>query len=162
MADCPRFPLTRAHARTSANAGTRHTRHPPPGDLVNRDHLAQLLVDRGAITEGGISRRARLRRCPCGLPVLAGLDDDIAALEAACDPARVSRHGEALALLDARRTYELRADGKLRARDRHAIARRPAGPERTVLAAHRCPTGIPSSWQQEAPPPVTVEEGCPF
>ena len=134
---------------------------PPPPRIVER------LIHTGAITEAGLSRRARPRPCPrCGAWTIAGVDADILALEAHCDPTPLTPLGEALALATGRRTVELihtRGRYELEQRWADHIAGRPAGAGRRydVLAEHRHHDPIPTAWstdtafttptQQEAP-----------
>ena len=126
-----------------------------------RDHL----IAAGHLTETGLSRRAKIRACSCKTLILAGLDSDICALEASCDPQPLSALGEALAHLEHRRTFTLRRDGKgwvLDWRDAHHIAGSPATsqPRSDVVREHRCgtppPAGAltaPSTFPEIAPPP---------
>lgn len=114
--------------------------------------LQRHLVATGVLTESGLGRKAQLRRHkPCGLPILTGLDDDVLAFEARCDLGELTATGEANALVDGRRTYELNVRGEIRHRDRYAITRRPAGAATTVLAEHRCAAPIPAAWCVPAP-----------
>lgn len=125
-----------------------------------RDHL----VASGHMTETGATRRARIRTCSCKADVLIGLDSDVAALEVTCDPCPLSRLGEALALLDGRRTLTLRREGRgwvLDWRDAHEITSAPAASQqrRDVVRQHRCRTGqptgdllAPSSFPEVHPP----------
>lgn len=112
--------------------------------------LFEHLVRSGHLTESGLSRRARLRPCPtCPHTVLAGLDDVICAVEVAADPLPLSELGEAVVLLQGRRTFHLRREGGgwvLDPRDRHDIAAKPASTQKRtdVLAEHRCSLGPPA------------------
>lgn len=138
-----------------------------PMDTWLRDHL----VRSGHLTETGISRRARLTPCPgsvggrrCPDLVLAGLDDDWAALEARTDPLPLSPLGEALAAVEDRATYALSRTGAgwmLDRRDHHKITYAPAGSRsrRDVVRQHRCgtpppsgPLTAPSSFPETRPP----------
>ena len=113
-----------------------------------RDHL----IRTGHITETGVTRAAKIRGCPmrCGSFVLVGLDDaHQCALEARADPIPVSALGEALALVEGRRTWSLhREAGRwvLDPRDDHHIAGYPAGTRlrEDVLREHRCGIGVPT------------------
>lgn len=122
------------------------TRHRGDASTWLRDHL----VAAGQVTETGVARTARIRACDdCRAQVLAGLDSDIAALEAYCDPQPLSRIGEAIALLEGRRTLTLRREGRgwvLDWRDSHEIAGAPATsqPRRDVVREHRCRTPSPA------------------
>lgn len=114
--------------------------------------LLDHLIAAGHVTETGLTRRARIRTCrhvKCRDQVLVGLDSDICALEAACDPYPLSRLGEALALVDGRRTLTLRREGPgwvLDWRDAHEITSSPAEsrPRRDVVRQHRCGTPRPA------------------
>lgn len=126
--------------------------------------LQRMLIAKGVMTESGLFRKARIQRHRgCGLPILAGLDADLCALEARCDVAELTAEGEALALLAGRRTYELDANRHLHPRNRYAITRRSAQAT-TVLVEHHCDTPTPASWTKPTPPPfrpADVEE-IPF
>lgn len=111
------------------------------------DQIRRSLVERGVMTEGGTTRKARGRSCPhCGAPVLAGLDDDRCAKEAVVDPTPVNALGEATALLQNRFTYSLRwADAYyLDPRDQWNIAASPAGtdPRIEIVVQHKCGTQL--------------------
>lgn len=121
--------------------------------------LKQHLIDAGHLTETGLTRTARPRRCrSCNQPVIAGLDNDRCALEVHADPVPLSALGEALALLEGRRTVALAHEGGrwvIHVRDDFQIRGRPAGttPRWDVLRSHVCgsnpPTGpatAPSSY----------------
>ena len=127
--------------------------------------LTSMLVDKGVMSEGGLTRRAKLMEHPnCGLPTLAGLDADRAALDAWCDLGELTRYGEAMALLEGRRTYELHGS-RLSLRDRWQIGGRPAGGRDPVLASHRCERAIPATWcvtPDPATPTPTYDDGIPF
>lgn len=111
------------------------------------DHLKAT----GALTESGLSRRARPRRCPtCSAWTVSGLDADILAFETHADPVPLSALGEVLALAAGRRTVELGLSrGRLELEQRWAdhIASRPAGTGRyDVLAEHRHGLPVPATW----------------
>jgi hypothetical protein len=133
------------------------------------------------MTETGLTRRAHLRPCNGRAPdgtrcrelVLAGLDADRTALEAFTDPAPLSALGEALAVVEGRRTYSLRREGGgwvLDGRDHHRIAWSPAGTgsRLDVVRQHVCgtppaagPLTAPSTFPEVAPPPL-VGAAPPF
>jgi hypothetical protein len=142
-------------------------------DTWLRDHL----IRAGHLTETGYTRRARLRPChqsyklpgsrwvgKCLDLVLVGLDGDTCAFEVACDPQPLNTVGEALSLLEGRRTHTLRREGPgyvLDPRDQHEISFAPAGtkPRRDVVRQHRCgtsppPPGLraPTSFPEHHPP----------
>ena len=110
--------------------------------------LIESLAARGLHDADGVRRSARLTRCDeCHRPVLAGLDDDVAAMPVKCEPHEIDVQGETLALLLGLRTYTLtrrvRAKGlgwNLDLRDRWAIA---GGQRTALLAQHRCDVAMP-------------------
>lgn len=111
--------------------------------------LRAQLVEKGYLSESGLGRIARLHcHHPCGLPTLAGLDSQMAALDAYVDPAELSAFGEAAALLDGRRTYDYNITHRhLSRRDQWRITGRPAGgSQATVFAQHVCEHPIPAEW----------------
>jgi len=119
------------------------------------------------MAESGATRKVRPRRCNlCNAVILLALDGDICALEARVDPTPLTELGEALALLEGGRTYNLRREGPrfvLDPRDSHQITWAPAT-SRTrmdVLRAHRChadpPAGAlvaPTSFVEAHPRPA--------
>lgn len=135
-----------------------------------RDHL----IRKGVITERGVSRRARPRIClRCGLVALVGLDDERCALEVHADPVPLSTLGEALALIEGRRTLALHHEAArfvLDVREADHIADRPAGAtaREDVLRQHRCGTGPPAgplaaaSSFAETTPPLPPNSPPPF
>lgn len=109
------------------------------------------LIDSGAITQSGLSRKAKARECrKCRAWVLAGLDGDVAAMEAIADPHYLTAVGELEALLDERTTYDLE-HGRLYRRYHWNIAKRAAGTRHLVLAQHRCQQAMPREWQLPRP-----------
>lgn len=119
------------------------------------------------------ARRALCRTCKG--PVLAGLDYDVAAVEAQADADVLGPQGEALARLQGRRTFALvRRDGHvdLRLRDHWQIAGTPAGArglggrQAVVLAEHRCgaePLPALSTYElNPARPPKETDGPPPF
>ncbi len=134
-----------------------------------RDHL----IATGHLTETGLTRQAKLRPCTCKNLVLAGLDSDTCALEITCDPEPLSPLGEAIALLEHRRTLDLRRSGRgwiLDWRDRHAITAAPAASQtrRDVVREHRCGSPPPAdaltapSTFPEARPSLPANAAPPF
>lgn len=130
------------------------------------DWLKRQLIDKGVLTESGLGRKAQIRRHkPCGIPTMVGLDAEVMAFQATCDLGELTAAGEAQALLEGRRTYELNLRGEIRYRDRYAITGRPAGARTTVLADHRCAQPIPAAWCVPAPAPAARQsdtEEIPF
>lgn len=139
-------------------------------DTWLRDHL----IRSGHMTETGATRKARLRPCPgCPHDVLVGLDDVMCALEVQADPVPLSELGEALAVLQGRRTFHLRREGSgwvIDRRDAADISAEPAstGRRTDVLLEHACSHGPPApalraaSTFPETRPPVTASERPPF
>lgn len=131
------------------------------------DHL----VRSGYVSEGGSTRRARLKTCPAGCKswVLTGLTGVICAVDARVDPEPLSELGEALALLEGRSTVALHHEGGqyvLNLRGHDDIRARPAGTaeREDVLRQHRCRTALPSgalvaatSFVKTEPAPVGDE-----
>ena len=87
-------------------------------------------------------RGCRAVKClVCRSDVVAGPDEDRMAMPAICDPVALSPLGEALALLEDRRSYRLERykDGSaLTLRTHWDIAGHPAGEETIVVCDHRC------------------------
>jgi hypothetical protein len=124
-------------------AATNHPNRPAPSWLLNH------LITAGHVTETGISRRARIRTCrTCSTHTLVGLDNDRCAFEATVDPTPLSPLGEALAIVEGRRTLALHHEAGRYVLDPRAadhIADHPAGSRRRedVLREHRCDTAPP-------------------
>jgi hypothetical protein len=100
-------------------------------------------IVRGRSDAGGMIRQARASTCPtCGGWRIHGLDADMAALPAMCDPEPLSALGEAQATILGLRTYDLSRCGagyQLDGRDHFHVKGRPAGSGVVdVLAEHRC------------------------
>lgn len=117
----------------------------------------------------GITRRAHPHRChKCGAWTVRGLDADVAATDAICDPIPLSPLGEALAYLrPAQRsqlqTYALVHNSRyeLERRDAAIIADKPAGsPRQDVLRSHVC-NDRPLSEPETLPSAFTVAQPCP-
>lgn len=134
--------------------------------------LQAMLVDKGVMSESGLTTTARIRlHPPCRIPTLAGLDGPRCALDTWCDLAELNALGEAEAHLAGRRTYWLHGR-QLVPRDQWSIPAKPAGAPGSppVLVEHRCHELIPSHWihhnptpQQPSTPAVTTDlEGNPF
>lgn len=129
--------------------------------------LLEYLLATGHASDTPATRRAQVRPCDqlyrdperpaarrtrCHTPVLAGLDADVCAFDVVCDLDPLTALGEALSLLERRRTYTLRREGGgwvLDPRDEHAIADAPAGTGRRadVLASHVCGRPLPPGIQ---------------
>lgn len=132
--------------------------------------IVERLIRSGAMTETGLTRRARPRPCPtCGTWTVCGLDADTLALEARCDVTPLTALGEVLVLATGRRTVELiHTRGRLQLEQRWAdhIEGRPAGglpglSPYDVLAEHRCGQPIPPAYAAQTvhqPPSTTTRE----
>ena len=97
---------------------TAATSNIPAGlpDYVKRRLIAAGLMDEAT----GATRRARARTCEvCRRPVMRGITADWGGSTADCDPTPLTAIGEATALINGHRTYELRYLG-----DRYEIDRR--------------------------------------
>lgn len=123
--------------------------------------LSRWLVERlGTPTRG---RGCRHTKCiVCSSDVLAGFDEDKMAQAVVVDPTPLDTEGEALALLDKRRSYELKRHGQglaLWYRDRYDISARPASDVDIVMTDHRCGAAkLPSVEIKPAP----KKEGLPY
>ena len=121
------------------------------------DWLKRSLVAKGVLSEQGLTRKAKVMHCRrCRQPVMAGFDAERAAMDAWCDFAELTAFGEAMALVEGRRTYSL-TDGErpvLDHRDRWRIAGAPAGAEGSpvVLASHVCGARVPRAWERPRVP----------
>jgi hypothetical protein len=109
-----------------------------------RDHL----INTGAMTPNGTTRRAQPRLChTCDAHVITGLDDNIAALAVIADPTPLDQLGELTALTQGRRTFTLETDGPrlvLNYRDAGRIQHRPpCGHRYDVLPSHTCGRPLP-------------------
>ena len=134
--------------------------------------LTKMLLDKGVISEHGLTRNAAIRtHKPCRIPTLAGIDDT--GFDTWCDLAELDPHGEAHALLDGRLTYDLYAGRLLCHRTPSRITHAPAGQARTrddrpVFAEHRCHHPIPATWcvpplpAQPTPPATPSSQEAPF
>lgn len=91
------------------------------------------------IRAGEAWRAAALRLCTrCRKPIIVGLDADVCALTAKCDPTPLTQFGEAVALTQGRITYDLMSGNRrkeLEPRNAEMIRRPRRHP---VLAEHRC------------------------
>lgn len=125
--------------------------------------LSEALIDKGILTAQGLTRTARVRTHPCGVPCLAGIDDN--GLDAWCELAEITTLAEAHALLDDRTTYRIHAAQLVR-RDQWHIRAHPASDEPT-LVEHRCHASLPADWiaplpALPAPAPRKETSACPF
>lgn len=119
--------------------------------------LLATLVATGRHNPDGVSRGARLTRCPdCGRPVLSGLNGDVAGYLAICDPHEIDTRGELVALALNLRTFTLtratnssgKATWNLDPRDQWAIR---AGQRTALVAQHRCGIAIPPAAESHLP-----------
>ena len=134
--------------------------------MIPASALSALIATRtGQGTERTQRDRAAWSRCgQCRAWTLSGLDDEVAALPAVCDPTPLDRHGEVAALLTGRATYDLHLipTPRLRWRTAGQISHKPADPATAlVLPAHAC--------GQPLAPPITLthrqettDAPCPF
>lgn len=106
--------------------------------------LRRILEARGQWNSDGIARKARGRLCPkCGEPTMAGLDADLCAGVAVCNPQPLTPLGEVYALFAGLRTFTLEWLGghyEINFRDEWRIKGMPAGSKKNVdvIAEHRC------------------------
>lgn len=122
----------------------------------------------GRSNPDGVGRGARLGRCRrCTRQVLRGLDGDLAAFPAECDPHEIDTNGELLALALGLRTYMLtrsmtssrKLGWNLDPRTQWGIR---AGQRTALVVEHRCGIAIPAaarSWlprQASLPTPSDV------
>jgi hypothetical protein len=105
-----------------------------------------MLVEKGVLSEAGLSRNAGIRTCrTCKQHCLAGIA--ITGLDTWTDPQQLHTAGELYALLDNRQTFSLYAGRQLVPRDRHWIKSYPAGhKQRPTFATHTCEQPIPTNW----------------
>lgn len=100
-------------------------------------------------------RKAKLATCPCGQPILVGLDNDQCAFTANADPYFLTWAGEIAAhALESRRTYWLQA-GTLIRRDHPTHSSETTLP---ILAQHRCGQPIPNNWRKQLTPVTRRED----
>ena len=121
-------------------------RSPVPPLPSGSQWLRSMLIDKGVLSEAGLTRNAGIRTCrTCRTSCLAGIA--ITGLDTWLDPHQLHTAGELQALLDGRRTFNLYAGKQLMPRDRHLMAAYPAGyKQRPTFAAHRCDQPIPTTW----------------
>ena len=138
-------------ARTT-EFGQGGNRSPVPPLPSSSRWITSMLMDKGVLSEAGLTRNAGIRTCrTCQTNCLAGID--INGLDTWLHPQQLHPAGELHAILDNRQTYNLYAGSQLIPRDRHLIAAYPAGHEqRPTFAAHRCDQPIPTSWTKEGRP----------
>lgn len=112
--------------------------------------LRRHLANTGVMTEEGITRKARPRRCRrCNAVIIVGLDADQCAVQVHADPTPLNAAGELLALAEGRRTLSLLVTGGgrvLEPRRPEDIRRLPPqapGVREDVLREHRCGTPPP-------------------
>jgi len=122
--------------------------------------ITQMLIDKGIVSEGGLTRKARIQtHRPCRMPCLAAIDD--LGLDTWCDLAELTPQGELDSLLEGRHTWHLHAGTDLCHRGRMRIAWSSAGDRSLpVFAEHRCdqPIGRERSMPAEPPAPVRQEK----
>lgn len=118
------------------------------------------------------SRTVRARTCKCGAAVLVGLDADWLAIQTTLDAHPLDNVGELLAVLQGRRTYDLRRTSSRGSHGREMDERnawRIANPWAMpwpVHTEHRCGQPLPAAAAK--PPTVrnptddVILEGAPF
>ena len=126
-------------------------RSPVPPLPSTSQWLRSMLIDKGVLSEAGLTRNAGIRTCrTCRTSCLAGIA--ITGLDTWLDPQQLHRFGELQAILDNRPTFNLYAGKQLIPRNPHLIAAYPAGhPGRPTFATHRCNHPIPTTWTKETP-----------
>lgn len=97
----------------------------------------------------GLARKAQIRHCRCGQPILTGLDADQCATTARTDPAILTRPGELAARLHGRATYTL-ISGELHHRE---VSWRYTESDTPVIAQHICGQPTPETWKAQMPAP---------
>jgi hypothetical protein len=127
-------------------------RSPVPPLPLSSQWLRSMLIDKGILSEAGLSRNAGIRTCrTCRQHCLAGIA--ITGLDTWLDTHQLHSDGELHALLDGRPTFSLYAGKQLVPRDRHWIRCYPAGhAKRPTFAAHRCDQPIPTDWIHKETP----------
>jgi len=133
--------------------------------------LINSLIEKGILSADGVGRGARMNRCPsCRKIIIVGLDDDMCAGVARCDPTPLGLWGEVAALLDGLTTYDLAWRARRYELDRREslnVTWRPAGQCEgfDVLADHRCgraPQGATASQIKRKPRPAALPDEPPF
>ena len=121
------------------------------GATITNQWLTALLVDKGVLSEHGLTRNAAIRTCrTCRTQCLAGIN--INGLDTWLDPRQLHPAGELHALLDNRPTFSLYAGKQLVPRDQHWIKAYPAGrSQRPTFATHRCGHPTPTNWTITTP-----------
>jgi len=122
--------------------------------MTEQQWLRSMLVDKGVLSEAGLTRNAGIRTCrTCRAHCLAGIAST--GIDAWADLGELHAAGELAALLAGRATLSLYAGRQLVPRDRHWIAAYPAGrTDRPAYASHRCGDPPPPGWTQPPPPPA--------
>lgn len=111
----------------------------------------------GAMTGGGLSRRAKVRKCAkCRAWTFQGLESDWCAWGAITDLRPLDAMGELVALLGGLRTYSLIYAGghyEINSRGELAIAARPPGSRvnEDIVAAHKCGVDIAGTIASNLP-----------
>lgn len=95
-------------------------------------------------SQGGILRAASIAVCQkCGAPILAGLDADKCALYVRADITPIDEIGEALALMQGRRTFDLVGNWQRKELEYRHSWNIKAPRRYPVLAEHRCHAPLP-------------------
>jgi hypothetical protein len=124
-------------------------------------HVQRHLEALGRWNTDGISRKAQMRACKCGQPVLTALDHDRTAMVAKCDPTPLNVLGELTALMAGHDTWRLSWNydhWEIDARDQLNIAAHPAGtkPGVEILRGHLCHS--PPIAEEHSRPPIRVKK----
>ena len=137
--------LIHTHVYVSPIGEYIHT-HPLRYTPMTSRWLTAMLIDKGVLSESGLTRNAEIRTCrTCRQHCLAGIA--ITGLDTWLEPQPLHTAGELQALLDCRKTYSLYAGKQLVPRDRHWISNYPAGhAKRPTFATHTCGQPIPTTW----------------
>lgn len=111
------------------------------------------------------ARDVRRRRCHrCGAVIISGTDDH--SLDVVVDVVGLSVVGEALAIIDGRRTWAYTVGSRRNARElwrrtRDQIGTDPGASD--LLTGHDCEAAVPDAWSAPSPPPrPAATEEVPF
>ena len=142
--------VSRDARRTDLRQGGN--RSPVPPLPSSSRWITTMLVEKGVLSESGLTRNAGIRTCrTCRTNCLAGID--INGRDTWLDPQQLHTAGELHALLDCRKTYSLYAGKQLVPRDHHWIKCYPAGhKQRPTFATHTCGQPIPTTWTLKETP----------
>lgn len=126
--------------------------------------LKQHLTDIGRLNTDGVSRRAKLRRCPrCNAPTVTGLDHQPCGVPVHLDPVPLTPAAELVAHRLGRRTFDLTRTPTIDPRNPWNLTHR----EHLVLPHHYCRDGVPLRIDNTVlrlfvPTPPADTEEAPF